>query len=172
MLQTVHTKRGRHHKDQDHAHRGNDLIFLIIQNIDDHIKSIILCIYPKQPEYPDHTEHSEGNRPHGKYNRKIIGKKCQKINQSIKGKNKGQNCRNKKVKRTADKIPAVSDLNNIKYFFLYFRYGHCLSVLMISIYGSFPYRMPPIQKSSQQAANCPIRFLFFLCSFCIYPAYT
>ena len=91
MLQTVHTKRGRHHKDQDHAHRGNDLIFLIIQNIDDHIKSVILCIYPKQPEDPDHTEHSEGNRPHGKDNGKIIGKKCQKINQSIKGKNKGQN---------------------------------------------------------------------------------
>lgn len=90
VLQTVHAQRGRNHENQDQADRGDELILFVVQDIDDDIEGIILCIDPEQPEDADYPEHTEGDSAHREYDRQIIWEKGKKVDQSIQGKDKCQ----------------------------------------------------------------------------------
>ena len=84
MLQTVHTKAGRHHQHQNDEHGRKQLLFLAGNNRRDHVDGVVIGIDLKQAENAHHTEHTEDRRTCREYDGQIMGQEGQQINDARK----------------------------------------------------------------------------------------
>lgn len=49
-------------------------------------------IDPEQAEDADYAEHTESDSSHGEYDRQIVWKEREEVDQPVQGKDKGKNC--------------------------------------------------------------------------------
>ena len=75
VLQAVHAQTGRQHEDQNGEYRRKELLFLAREHFRDQLEGVVVCVYPKQAEYPHDPQHPERYGSRGEEDGKKIRQK-------------------------------------------------------------------------------------------------
>lgn len=81
MFHAVHAETASQHENQHNEERGNNLIFLHVQDCGNNVEGVVFRIQPEQVENPSHSEHSEEDES-GQEEHRNNG---EKIHDSVKG---------------------------------------------------------------------------------------